>query len=87
MTGRPVLKPDEGKCSFPLWTASSGTGSEPQRTKYSWEPELYQFLARTKACLEFPLTPISMSNSAYYVICTHRKYLANAYVLITNSAL
>ena len=71
MTGRPVLKPDEGKCSFPLWTASSGTGSEPQRTKYICESVLYRFLARTKACLEFPLTPISIlySNIGYYFLC------------------
>ena len=32
---------------------------------------LYRFLAWTKACLEFPLTPISMlySNIGYYFLC------------------
>ena len=56
---------------LPFWTASSGTGSEPQRTKYICESVLYRFLARTKACLEFPLTPISMlySNIGYYFLC------------------
>ena len=78
-----------GKISgiLPLWTASFGTGSEPQRTEYSCEPELYRFLARTKACLEFPLTPISMPIGVYYAMCTYRKYLANAYVFLTSSAL
>ena len=37
--------------------------------------------------LEFPLTSISMPNSADYVIGTYRKYLANAYVFLTSSAL
>ena len=37
--------------------------------------------------LEFPLTSISMPNSADYVIGTYRKHLANAYVFLTSSAL
>ena len=35
---------------LPLWTASLDIISEPPRTEYSGEPELYRFLARTKVC-------------------------------------
>ena len=37
---------------LPFWTVSLDIASEPPRTKYSGEPDLYPFLARTKAWLE-----------------------------------
>ena len=43
---------------LPPWTTSLDIISEPPRTKYSGEPELYRFLARTKVCREiFSGTP------------------------------
>ena len=42
---------------FPFWTASLDIISEPPRTKYSEEPELYRFLARTKTCREIRIGP------------------------------
>ena len=42
---------------FPFWTASLDIISEPSRTKYSEEPELYRFLARTKTCREIRIGP------------------------------
>ena len=35
-----------------------------------------RYIARTKACLDISLTPISMPDSVYYVMGTYRKYLA-----------
>lgn len=48
---RPAAKLNLGK-SIPFWMASLDIISEPPRTKYSEEPELYRFLARTKTCHE-----------------------------------
>ena len=44
-------------------------------------------LPEQKPASNFRVTPISMPNSADYVIGTYRKYLANAYVFLTSSAL
>ena len=48
--------------NFPFWTASLDIISEPPRTKYSEEPELYRFLARTKTCREIRIGPVRVSH-------------------------
>ena len=50
-SSRPAEKLNLGK-SIPFWMSSLDIISEPTRTKYSEEPELYRFLARTKTCCE-----------------------------------